>query len=75
MAKSSDRMVYQRADGMWVNKRMGSEKPASVHEKQHQAVDAARDTLRRQGGGELVIKGKDGKIRQKDTVLPKSARK
>jgi hypothetical protein len=69
MAKNSkDRIVYQRADGKWVNKRMGSQKAGSVHEKQHQAVDAARDMLRAQGGGELVIKGKDGKIRQKDTV-------
>lgn len=35
---------------------------------QSQAIDAARAWLLRHGGGELVVLGEDGKIRQKDTV-------
>lgn len=31
-------------------------------------VHAARETLRNQGGGELVIIGRDGRIRSKDTI-------
>jgi hypothetical protein len=33
-------------------------------------VDAARASLRKDGGGELAIKGKDGAVRAQDTVAP-----
>jgi hypothetical protein len=31
---------------------------------------AAKDMLKNQGGGELTTKGRDGKIRSKDTIAP-----
>lgn len=37
-------------------------------EKQQPLIDKGRQQLRRQGGGELVVKGRDGKVRAQDTV-------
>jgi uncharacterized protein YdaU (DUF1376 family) len=70
MSKKQDRMVYQRSDGTWANKRNDSDRASSVHDTQRAAEQAAREMLRNQGGGELTIKGKDSKIRDKDTVSP-----
>ncbi len=68
--KENDRIVYQREDGMWVNQKVSSERASSVHETQKEAQDAAREMLRNSGGGELITKGVDGKIRSKDTISP-----
>jgi hypothetical protein len=65
-----DRMVYRRPDGSWANKRNDSTRPSSVHDTQSQAERAAREMLKNQGGGELITKGLDGKIRSKDTIAP-----
>jgi hypothetical protein len=35
---------------------------------QADAIRAARAELRRSGGGELVIKGRDGKVREQSTI-------
>ena len=70
MSKDRDRMVYKRSDGNWVNKRNDAEKASSLHETQKDAEKAARDMLSNQGGGELITKGLDGKIRSKDTIAP-----
>jgi len=69
MSKPTDRMVYRR-DGKWVNKKNSSERATSVHNTQKAAEDAARQNLTNQGGGELITKGRDGKIRSKDTIAP-----
>lgn len=70
MSKGRDRMVYKRDDGAWVNKRNDSERPSTIHNTQKEAEQAAREMLRNQGGGELITKGVDGKIRSKDTIAP-----
>lgn len=70
MAKDTDRTVYRLPDGRWANKRDGADRPATVHDRQKDAVDAARTNLGNAGGGELKIKGVDGKIRSKDTIPP-----
>jgi hypothetical protein len=70
MSKGKDRMVYRRSDGKWVNKRNDASRASSLHNTQKQAENAARLNLRNQGGGELVTKGRDGKIRSKDTISP-----
>lgn len=41
-----------------------------THRTQALAVSAARTWLQQHSGGELVILGQDGKIRDKDTVYP-----
>ena len=70
MSKDRDRTVYKRDDGKWVNKRNDAGKASGVHDTQKEANDAARGMLKNQGGGELTTKGRDGKIRSKDTIPP-----
>jgi len=62
--------VSQRDDGQWANKKDGAARATSLHDTQKQATDAARAALRQSGGGELKVKGEDGKIRAKDTIPP-----
>lgn len=46
-----------------------SHRASSVHETQKAAVERARDSVRRAGGGEIVIHAPDGRIRDSDTVF------
>ena len=64
------RTVYRRNDGTWVNKRNDSNRASSLHTTQQGANEAAHEMLKNQGGGELTTKGKDGRIRSKDTIAP-----
>lgn len=70
MSKPQDRMVYRRPDGQWANERNDADRASSVHETQQEAIDAARQNLTNQGGGELSVQGLDGRIRSKDTIAP-----
>lgn len=70
MSKGRDRTIYKTHDGDWVNKRNDSDRASSIHNTQKDAIDAARNMLKNQGGGELTVKGLDGKIRSKDTIPP-----
>ncbi|MBI5945758.1 MAG: DUF2188 domain-containing protein [Chloroflexi bacterium] len=66
----SNRIVYKRSNGTWVNKKNDAGKASSVHTTQQDAVEAAKEMLKNQGGGDLTIKGVNGQIRSKDTVPP-----
>ena len=69
MSKDRDRIVYK--DGKdWVNKRLDGDRATSRHSTQAEAEAAARQNLQNQGGGELITKGLNGKIRSKDTIAP-----
>jgi hypothetical protein len=70
MSKDQDRIVYRNSDGDWVNKRNAASRASSLHRTQKEAENAAKEMLRNSGGGELTTKGKDGKIRSKDTIAP-----
>ena len=70
MSKKQDRTVYRREDSKWVNKRNDSDRATSVHDTQADAINAARQNLEKQGGGELTTKGLDGRFRSKDTIKP-----
>ena len=70
MSKGKDRTVSRRNKREWVNKRNDSKRASSVHPTQKEAVESADGMLRNQGGGELIIKGRDGRIRSKDTIPP-----
>ncbi|MEP7345619.1 MAG: DUF2188 domain-containing protein [Gemmatimonadaceae bacterium] len=65
----NDRIVYRNGDE-WINKRNESARASSKHDTQRAAINAANGMLRNQGGGELTVKGKDGRIRSKDTIPP-----
>jgi len=66
----NDRIIYRRDDGKWVNKRTDSDRASSLHDTQGEANRVSREMLHNSGGGELIIKGLDGKIRSKDTIAP-----
>jgi hypothetical protein len=70
MSKPHDRTVSKRPDGSWADKRNDADRASGVHKTQREAIDAARDGLRKSGGGELIVKGEGGKIRSKDTIHP-----
>ena len=70
MSRKNDRIVYKTTDGNWANKKNSASKASSLHSSQKTAEDAARQMLKNQGGGELITKGRDGKIRSKDTIAP-----
>lgn len=70
MSKPQDRIVYKGNDGEWKNKRIDNERASSSHSTQKEAEKSARQMLVNQGGGELITKGLDGKIRSKDTIHP-----
>jgi hypothetical protein len=48
----------------------GWQAPGQSHDypTQEEAVQAARNELINAGGGELVVKGSDGRVRQQDTI-------
>ena len=70
MARKEQRVISKREDGQWANKKAGNEKASSLHKTQAEAEAAARKMLKNEGGGELITKGVDGKIRSKDTIAP-----
>ena len=70
MSKPKDRTVSKQPDGRWENKRNDTSRASSLHDTQKAAQDAARELLKKPGGGDLTTKGVDGKIRDKDTVAP-----
>jgi len=70
MAKGQDRTIFRRSDGKWVNKRNDSERASSLHDTQKDAINTGHGMLSNQGGGELTVKGLDGRIRSKDTIPP-----
>jgi len=69
MGRSNNRSVFRR-DNEWVNKLNSASRASSVHDTQQDAVDAAREMLQNQGGGELTTMGRSGQIRSKDTIAP-----
>ena len=70
MSKGRDRTVSRRPDGTWENKRNDATRASTVHKTQAEAVEAGKEMLGNQGGGELITKGRDGRIRSKDTIPP-----
>lgn len=64
MAKNNVHIV-KHAEG-WAAKREGADRASKVTETQEEAIDAGRRITQRERG-ELVIHGRDGKIREKDS--------
>lgn len=69
MSKDKDRIVYKNGND-WINKRLDADRASSRHSTQGAAEAAARQMLTNQGGGELITKGENGRIRSKDTIAP-----
>jgi len=57
--------VVKHNDG-WAVKKEGNERASSVHRTQQEAIDVGRGAAKGERS-ELVIHGRDGKIRDKDS--------
>ncbi len=53
-------------NGSWAVRGEGNSRATSVHDTQREAVNVAREIARNQGG-ELLIHGRDGQIRERDS--------
>ena len=67
MPKAKNVHVVFRQDG-WAIRSEGSSSVRSVHETQRAAVEAARE-IARSNSGELLIHGRDGRIRARDSYV------
>jgi hypothetical protein len=65
------RTVTPKAEGGWM---VDGGPGGQTHRTQAAAEKAARADLVRSGGGELVIKGRDGKVRDQSTIGRKDPR-
>ena len=70
MTTKNNRIVFRTKDGKWVNKKASSSKASSLHSSQKEAEEAARIMLRNKGGGDVIVKGLDGKVRSVNTIAP-----
>ena len=63
--------VVPNDEGGWSNKKPHSKRASSKHETQAEAIGKARDQANREGNTEVIIHGKDGKIRNPNTYKRK----
>jgi hypothetical protein len=64
-----DYNVFKDGDD-WVAKREDASRASSRHNTQADAYDAARDYAGNNGGGDVSVHGRDGRIREKNTIAP-----
>lgn len=67
---NSDRHVVPNPEGGWDVEKPGASRSSSHQDTQAGAIDRAREIVHNLGGGEVVIHGRDGRIRDKDTIAP-----
>jgi Uncharacterized protein conserved in bacteria (DUF2188) len=65
MSKRKNVHVVARNDG-WIIRKEGNSRATSLHKTQRDAVKAARE-IARSNNVELVIHGRDGRIRERDS--------
>jgi hypothetical protein len=70
MSKKSDRHVVASHEGGWDVVAPGAQRASSHHDTQQAAIDRAREIVRNEGGGEVVIHNRRNVIRDSDTVAP-----
>ncbi|HBR51524.1 MAG TPA: hypothetical protein DEA71_15735 [Nitrospira sp.] len=64
MSKRNQHVVPH--DGEWAVRSAGSQRATSIHRTQGEAIEVGREIARNQGS-ELVIHGRDGRIRDRDS--------
>ena len=73
MAGEAPQRTVYRKTGEWAEKRSRAARAAGIYKTQEEAIAAARESLHREHGGELIIIGRNGRIRSKDTIAPAKA--
>ncbi|MEV7398623.1 DUF2188 domain-containing protein [Aeromicrobium sp. NPDC092404] len=67
---TNNRHVVPNPDGGWDVKAPGADRASTHHDTQSDAIDRAREIVHNAGGGEVVTHGRDGRIRDSDTIAP-----
>jgi Uncharacterized protein conserved in bacteria (DUF2188) len=70
MSNPNAREVRPDPEGGWNVINPGAQRASAHLPTQAEAIDRAREILQRNGGGELRVAGRDGAIRDADTVKP-----
>lgn len=70
MPPSNNRHVVPNPEGGWDVRAPGAARASSHHDTQAQAIDRGRQIVTNAGGGELRIHGRNGQIRDSDTIAP-----
>lgn len=65
---TNDRWVVEYPEGGWAVERENRERVSDVLTTQDEAMQRARTIIHNLGGGEMIVKARDGQIRLKDTV-------
>ena len=68
VARANAREVRPDPSGGWRVIKPGGKRSSGNFDTQADAISRARQILRRQGGGELRVTGRDGAIRRADTI-------
>lgn len=70
MTSDNNRHVVKNPDGGWDVKAPGAKRASDHKDTQKEAITRAKEIVNNAGGGEVRIHGRDGKIRDSDTVAP-----
>jgi hypothetical protein len=70
MSNPNAREVRPDPEGGWNVINPGGQRASAHLPTQAEAIDRAREILQRNGGGELRVAGRDGAIRDADTIKP-----
>jgi len=66
----NERHVTPHPKDGWQVKNPGSDRASARTNTQAEAIERAREIVGNSGGGEVVIHGRDGRIRDSDTIRP-----
>ncbi|MEX2324049.1 MAG: DUF2188 domain-containing protein [Acidimicrobiia bacterium] len=70
MSPKNRRHVVPNPEGGWDVVAPNAKRVSSHHDTQSEAELRAKDIVRNAGGGEVRIHGRDGRVRDSDTVVP-----
>jgi hypothetical protein len=70
MSNDNRRHVTPNSDGGWDVQKPGASRASAHADTQKDAIARAKEIVGNAGGGEVRIHGRDGKIRDSDTVSP-----
>ncbi|WP_182525847.1 DUF2188 domain-containing protein [Nocardioides dongkuii] len=70
MSNDNRRHVVPGKDGGWNVEKPGASRSSAHADTQKEAIARAKEIVHNAGGGEVRIHGRDGKIRNSDTVAP-----
>lgn len=68
MTQKNSRDVVANPYGGWDVRAPGAQRASSHHDRQSDAIDRGREIVHNAGGGEPRIHGRDGQIRDSDTI-------